>query len=91
MFTIEDGIEIPGGRTKADSFQGRIRATLAQMKPGQSFVVPFEGRKGAPQTIVHVAKSVGVKITTRTLPDGESIRVWLVGHKSDTDTCKSGA
>lgn len=53
------------------------RYPLAQMKVGDSFLVPngqFKRAQYVTTTVHALAKKLGVKVSTRTTPDG--VRVW---------------
>ena len=67
--TIESGHEMPHGREVPTSKLGAIRATLAKMKLGQSFVW------GENKHVYTAARQIGVKIKTEKL-NGEGFRVW---------------
>lgn len=69
-YLIEDGVPMPAERGSGGSLSKVIRA----MKPGQSILVPSNQKTYA----YSLAKTNGMKITTRSEPNTNLTRVWVV-------------
>ena len=69
---IEDGIPLPPRGQQPDSRSGQMRAALARLQPGQSFV--WDGHWSI---VYSAARAVGCRVTTRKLETG-GIRVWKI-------------
>lgn len=72
VFKVERGVPLPEPRNI-----WRCRYPLADMEPGDSFVVPAEHYYRVGKSMSNFAKKTGLKFTIRKLPDGGA-RIWRV-------------
>lgn len=75
---IEKGIPVAKSVTRCKG-NGRVQKLIKRMDIGDSFLLEVEGRKlkYKQRTFSAAAKSLGVKLITRTVDGG--LRVWRVG------------
>ncbi len=85
-FKVEKGIPIPQKKVKKEfPIPGTLRHQFAQMKPGDSFLLPlseshYKTPNHAIQNIRIRAYDFGVK--TKFKAEGKGIRIWFAGkHK----------
>ena len=73
MLVIESGVSVPEKRG-GTGMSRKVRAAYKQMKPGDSFRVPFTNGNRA--TVSLLARAAGIFIATRHVDD--TLRVWML-------------
>lgn len=76
-FKLESGIPIPTRKERNPEAKSRARIILAQMKPGQSFVVPKSDLYFVKAVYKAEFEAYKIKITP-TLPNGKFFRIFRV-------------